>query len=212
MTSMLLRRFPVILLLDSSGSMLMNGKIDTLNQAVNETLDTFKRGIDEQTEIYVAAIVFGGEGAELRQSFQPALEASWEDLTGYGRTHLGGAFTLAAETLEDFFHNDIYGYKPVLILFSDGSASDDWRAPLQRLLEVARAKKIDRFALRIGCDVDEEILNKFVGDGKEGGLFPASEACQLVKFFRIVTIRGLSQSDGNGRNGDSNSSDLDRLG
>jgi uncharacterized protein YegL len=52
---------PVILLLDTSGSMSENGKIEQLNVAVNEMIRSFKDLESTNAQIQVAIYTFGGE-------------------------------------------------------------------------------------------------------------------------------------------------------
>ena len=47
------RPLPVILMLDVSGSMGVDGKIESLNSAVQEMLSAFKEQDDSQAEIHV---------------------------------------------------------------------------------------------------------------------------------------------------------------
>ena len=73
------RPLPVILLLDVSGSMGVDGKIESLNTAVKEMIDTFKEQDDSQAEIHVGIITFGNS-AQIHQEIIPASEASWNDM------------------------------------------------------------------------------------------------------------------------------------
>ena len=55
------KMLPVILLLDVSGSMSYDGKIDELNSSVREMLQSFTEEQVIQSEINVSIITFGSE-------------------------------------------------------------------------------------------------------------------------------------------------------
>src|SRR5687767_7155937 len=66
------RPLPVLLLADVSGSMSVNGKIDALNDAVEEMIETFGGEDDSRAEIHVAVITFGNGVAKLHRALTPA--------------------------------------------------------------------------------------------------------------------------------------------
>ena len=55
------RPLPVILLADISGSMDEQGKIQSLNQAVREMIESFRDEDDLRAEIHLAVITFGSK-------------------------------------------------------------------------------------------------------------------------------------------------------
>lgn len=59
------RTLPVILLLDTSGSMSDNNKIGAMNSAVRDMLTSFKRYSNSIASISTAIIVFGGTSAHI---------------------------------------------------------------------------------------------------------------------------------------------------
>ena len=50
---------PVILLLDTSGSMSINDNIGTMNRAIKEMLQDFKSAVNSEANISVVIITFG---------------------------------------------------------------------------------------------------------------------------------------------------------
>ena len=86
------RPLPIIILADTSGSMGSEGKIDNLNQAIREMLDSFANEDDLRAEINVAIITFGGT-VGLHTDFMPASKAKlqWHEMSANGGTPMGGA-------------------------------------------------------------------------------------------------------------------------
>lgn len=187
------RPLPVILLADVSGSMSANGKIDALNTAVKEMLETFAREDDSRAEIHVAVVTFGQGGAKLHQSLQAATQTAWQPMVASGGTPLGGALELVTRMLEDRQQVPGRAYRPALVLISDGQPTDAWEEPLRRLLGAERASKATRFALGIGEDADKTMLQAFLADA-DSRVFEAHEARQVRQFFRWVTMSVTARS------------------
>jgi len=176
---------PVILLLDASGSM-SGAKIQNLNVAAKEMLDSFRDTENGETEIHVAIITFGME-VRLHQALASASAVAWQDLTASGGTPLGTALKMAKGMIEDKNVVPSRAYRPTVVLVSDGQPTDDWEKPLADFIQDGRSSKCDRMAMAIGADADEGVLGKFI-KGTENPLFYAENAHQLRDFFRFVTM------------------------
>jgi len=187
------RPLPVILLADVSGSMAADGKIDSMNDAISEMLRTFSEEDDTRAEIHVAVIIFGGASAELHMPLIPAREALWEPLAATGKTPLGSALQLAMGLIEDRNRIPSRSYRPSLILISDGKPTDAWKMSLRALLDSERASKADRFAMGIGDDAEQAVLETFLADNGSS-VFAAHDARQMRHFFRWVTMSVTSRS------------------
>lgn len=187
------RPLPVILLVDISGSMSVNGKIETLNKAVSEMIGTFRDEDGAAAQIQVAVITFGGEDAQLQTPLTPAENLAWTDMSASGRTPMGSAFQMTADMIEDREKISARAYRPTLVLVSDGMPTDEWKQPLQNLLSSPRASKATRFALAIGEDAYRDTLDQFVGDSPHG-VFEADQARQIHKFFKWVTMSVTSRT------------------
>jgi len=186
------RPLPVLLLADVSGSMSVNGKIAALNDAVAEMYRAFAAEDAAQAEIHVAVVTFGGS-AGVHRELGPAADTSWEPMQASGGTPMGAAFDIARELVEDRERIPSRAYRPTVVLVSDGQPTDEWTAPLERLLGSERASKAARFALAIGDDADREMLQAFLAD-PEQRVFEAHEAGQIRQFFRFVTMTVTSRS------------------
>jgi len=181
------RPLPVMLLLDISGSMGTNGKIDILNEAVSEMIETFVGEDDFRAEIHVSVITFGGQEAKLHLPLQPADSIKWLPMKAKGRTPMGQAFSLAQQMIEDKSIIPSRAYRPTVILVSDGVPTDDWHGPLDQLLNSERASKAIRFAMGVGEEADNGTLNSFLSSN-EARVFHAHEARNIKNFFKWVTM------------------------
>ena len=182
------RPLPVILLLDSSGSM-EGDKINILNAAVCEMLQGFAGEDDISAAIHVGVIQFG-RTVGWHQPLLPVEEVidQWSDLIASGKTPLGQALTQLRDSLEDRNIVSSRAYRPTIVLVSDGKPTDDWGGPMAELLASPRASKAARFAMGIGADADSVVLSQFIDTASGSRVFEAHEAGRIQKFFRFVTM------------------------
>ena len=182
------RPLPVILLLDSSGSM-EGDKINILNDAVREMLQSFASEDDISAAIHVGVIQFG-RTVGWHQPLLPVEDVinQWSDLTASGKTPLGQALTLLRDSLEDRNIVSSRAYRPTIVLVSDGKPTDDWGGSMAELLASPRASKAARFVMGIGADADSVILSQFIDTASGSRVFEAHEAGRIQKFFRFITM------------------------
>ncbi len=190
------RPIPVILLLDVSGSM-YGEKIAQLNKAVADMLQEFKTGGALETEIQMSVITFGGD-VKFALPLTPAVNVTdMQSLTAGGGTPMGTALRMAKEMIEDREIIPSKGYRPTVVLISDGAPTDSWEEPMSAFISSGRSSKCDRMAMAIGTSQDDPVLNKFVA-GTENKVFLAQDASKIPQFFRMVTmsvsVRSRSQN------------------
>lgn len=178
------RTLPVILLLDTSGSMLQDDKIDVLNDSVAEMIRELASVDAGHGFITLTLIAFGGESAEIIQRNVPVANIAFSPLTARGKTPMGHAFDLARELIEDRNEISSKAYRPTIALVTDAYPVPALRGELEALLDSERGSKSSRFALAIGADADRELLARFAsgGDVRE-----ASEAAEIRNFLQWVT-------------------------
>ena len=190
------RPLPVFLLLDRSSSM-GGEKISTLNSAVNEMIQSFKTAGQGEVDIHLGVISFGDGGATYDLPLQSVSEISSVNLTASGGTPMGAALRMAKDLIEDKEVIPSKGYRPAVVLVSDGAPNDDWQQPMEAFVSGGRTAKCERMAMAIGTSQDDPVLNKFL-TGTENKVFLASEAGKIRDFFKFVTmsvsVRSRSQN------------------
>ena len=197
------RPLPVILMLDTSGSMSVNGNIDAMTQAVNNMIKSFSQESQVKAEIQLSIITFGGNTAELHTPLTPVALFAEDDkplvFQAKGMTPLGSALELVQALIEDKEQIPNRAYKPTIVLVSDGYPNDSWQDAFTSLQNSERAKKAVRMAMAIGREADEDMLTSFIND-PETPLFRAENSTEIQRFFRAVSISVRRRSGSNNPN------------
>ncbi len=186
------RPLPVFLLLDVSGSM-YGTKIDTLNQCVKEMIKDFQNERMSEVALKLCVITFGGNGAQLHTPLSLLKDVEFEDLQASGMTPMGAALTMASNIINDKEQVSGKGYRPIVVLVSDGYPNDSWEGPLNEFVTGKRTSKCEKWALGIGDGYDTNMLQKFLGD-TDRKVFDASVAKEITKFFKFVTLSTIARS------------------
>ncbi|MCY9854740.1 vWA domain-containing protein [Vibrio parahaemolyticus] len=187
------RPLPVIVMADTSGSMRENGKIEALNRSIKDMITSFASESRLRAEIHLAIVTFGLD-AETHLPLTPAHQIEQiENFVAQGTTPLGAACTIVKEMIENKECIPSRAYRPIVILVSDGYPTDDYNSAFDALLNSERAKKATRFALSIGKDADNALLESF-GNDIEAPLFFAHNAAEIGRFFRAVTMSVANHS------------------
>ncbi|NPD06534.1 VWA domain-containing protein [Nocardioides sp. zg-1308] len=175
-----------MLLLDTSGSMRTNDKIEVLNDSVREMIGALKEADARTGSIRLSLVAFGGEHARVVLAHTPVAEVAFTTLEAGGRTPLGQAFARAQELISDTSALPSNSHRPTIALVSDGipNQSDDWREQLSTLLASSRGAKATRFALGVGEEADREMLAAFSG----GLVHRAGDATRIRTFLQFVTM------------------------
>ncbi len=193
------RPLPVILLLDTSGSMSQNGNIETMKNAVREMLQNFKSSSNTIVSIQVGIISFGGSDAKVIQPLTDAASIDvdcMKDAAASGGTPMGDAIKLAKQIVDD--KNQVPGraYTPTVVVVTDGWPNPGWEGPLDDFIHNGRSAKCDRMAMGIGKESKtgpaREVLQKFIS--RPESLFSADDATQISEFFRFVTMSTITRS------------------
>ncbi|GHT80417.1 tellurium resistance protein TerY [Betaproteobacteria bacterium] len=133
-----MRRLPVYLLLDVSGS--MSGEpIEAVKTGVQTLVSTLRQDPYALETAYLSVITFGSDAQQVvplteLSSFQtPAISAS-------GTTALGDALALLADRVETEIEKttaEVKGdWKPLVFIMTDGVPTDDWAKGHARLKKV----------------------------------------------------------------------------
>lgn len=185
------RPLPVLLLLDTSGSMNRGNRIDALNRSVNEMMEAFKTAETIDAEIWACIVSFGGEAPRLVLPLSPLTEVPEIRLTASGKTYMAGALRMAKSIIEDRNRFPRPCYRPLILLLSDGLPSDDYETALSEFLSPdTRSSKCDRMAIHFGGDdpaFGPERMARFV-EGTAHRIFKPEDSKGLDACLRAVTL------------------------
>lgn len=191
------KKLPVVLLLDVSGSM-SGEKINTLYDSVIEMVDSFVAVSVKETIIDVSIITFGSS-VELHTPYTSVADLQKAGISQFhasGMTPMGTALKMAKDMIDDKDTTPSNIYRPAVVLVSDGQPNDSWERPLDSFIKDGRSAKCQRFAIAIGNDADQKVLEKFTGD--KANVFFAEDAADVTdcfqKFTMSVSTRATSQN------------------
>ncbi|TVQ94616.1 MAG: VWA domain-containing protein [Chromatiaceae bacterium] len=179
---------------DCSGSMSVDGKIQSLNTAIREALPHMRAVADENpnAEVLVRAVAFASSAHwHVSQPLRVA-DFQWTDLQTEGLTAMGEALNLVAQQLRMPPMTD-RALPPVLVLISDGQPTDDFAAGLDALMREPWGKKAVRVAIAIGEDADHEPLQRFIGHPELQPL-QANNPEALVRHIKWVSTAVLKSA------------------
>ena len=178
-----MRRLPVYLLLDTSGS--MSGEpIEAVKNGVQMMLHSLRQNPQAIETAYVSIITFDSEAKQIvpltdLASFQMV------DIKAQSTTSLGAALGLLADKMEleiTKTTTDQKGdWKPLTFLMTDGVPTDDWQAGFNKLKNVNKG-------LIVGCaagqGADDAILKQITGSVVR---LDNADSESISKFFQWVT-------------------------
>jgi len=223
-TTQTARPLPIILVVDVSGSMQGEGKIQALNHAVKEMLEAFQDEADLRAEVHVAVITFGG-AARLHMPLTPARRATWTDLraevhvaviTFGGAARLHMPLTPARRATWTDLRAD--GNTPLGAAFelARGLVEDKQLVPSrayrptivllsdgqpndewQAPLKALLASERGGKAFRMALGIGGDADNDMLKEflaSRESRVYTANEARQIREFFQLVTMSVASRS------------------
>lgn len=218
------RALPVFILLDVSGS--MNGeKIETVNVALKEMINRFKKIENPKGIIELCLITFGGNQVNIIKPLSKITDQDSYVLTATGNTPMGMAFEKVVGIIEDKDVVSSRAYTPTIVLISDGNPTDynatgksveeimSWDA-LSKIHSGTRSSKATKLAMGIGNDVDVNILKAFINNN-EIPVISAKDNNTISKFFEWVTmsvsVRSVSSNPNQAVVGDTYMFDKDEI-
>jgi len=188
-----IRRLPVYLLLDTSGSM-----AGAPIEAVRRGVEQFKREIEDdpfaKQTIYIGVITFGGEAEFITKGLVSIDSFNPPDMFANGQTPLGQALWLLIESLDKDVKKAVKGgekgdWKSLVYILTDGMPTDDWQKPVEEIRNRHQRRLVNIVTVGCGPYINQENLkNFFMGPTFNMGNDDAS----FKKFFQWVTLSTIT--------------------
>ena len=172
---------------DASGSMAIDGKIQSLNNAIREAIPHLREVAAQNpfANVLVRALVFSSGTRWHIEQPTPVGSVTWNDIAAEGYTDFGAALTELASVLR-VPPMEARAFPPVIVVISDGQPTDDFEAGLTAFQAQPWARRAVRLAIAIGRDADLEVLQRFIGDPGVRP-FSARDPDQLAYLVRFVS-------------------------
>lgn len=175
-----------IWIIDKSGSMAIDGKMQSLNTAIKESIPEMVEIAKSNpfARMLIRTLTFSSGVAWELSEPTPVADFRWTDIEAehQGLTYLGAALSeLARELTKEKM--GLRGYPPVLVLVTDGQASDNYKEGLAALKATDWGKRAVRIGIAIGRDADKQALTEFIGN-PEYPVLHAGNPQTLAKYIR----------------------------
>jgi uncharacterized protein YegL len=178
-----MRRLPVYLLIDTSGS--MHGEpIEAVKTGMATLVAALRTDPQALETAYLSVIGFASEPSELVPltelvAFNPPV------ISAGGTTALGGALRLAADLIRRDVRKSTTeqkgDWKPVVFLMTDGAPTDEWRVGLSDFHEARPGLVV---ACAAGGDADTSILKEIT---ENVVALDTADTASLSAFFKWVS-------------------------
>jgi uncharacterized protein YegL len=178
-----MRRLPVYLLLDTSGS--MNGEpIEAVKNGVQVMISSLRQNPQAIETAFLSVITFDSVATQVipltdLASFQMV------DIRATGTTALGDALRLVADKINNEVAKTTTeqkgDWKPLVFIMTDGIPTDDWQRGLD---EFKKCKTAFTVACAAGSGADTNILKQITDNVVS---LDTADSASIGKFFQWVT-------------------------
>lgn len=191
------RPLDFIWVLDCSGSMRFEGRIQALNTAIAEVVPLMREVAETNphAQLLVRAVTFSSGARWHVAEAVPASDFLWTDVAAGGDSDMGAALSLVAKALTVPPMPE-RALPPVLVLISDGQPTDDFETGLQELLATPWGPKAIRVAIAIGRDAGFDVLQEFIGVDSERRPLQAGspdDLAAMIRWSSTVVVGQASQ-------------------
>jgi uncharacterized protein YegL len=191
-------RCPVVLLLDTSGS--MEGEpVNALNEGLKVFYDEIRNDEVAKYSVETSIITFGGRVDEVMEFRNCSEDFEAPVLSASGCTPLGEALDLALDRIKErrnyYSGEGLSAYKPWVFILSDGMPNDDWYEAAER------AKKMyeDKDLLYIGIGVGDNIDMNLFGEVMASSLPPKKlDGLKFSELFKWISDSLKSSTNSQG--------------
>ena len=178
-----MRRLPVYLLLDTSGS--MSGEpIESVKNGVQVMISSLRQNPQAIETAYISVITFDSSATQIipltdLSSFQ------MKDIKAQGTTSLGDALSVLSRCMDREVAkttSETKGdWKPLVFIMTDGNPTDDWKYGLQEFQKQSVAFTV---ACAAGNGADTEVLKQITDNVVR---LDVADGQSISKFFAWVT-------------------------
>ncbi len=188
-----MRRLPVYLLLDCSESLIGDG-IRQIERGVHTLLSTLRSDPHALETVCLSCITFDG-AARVDFPLTEIAAVQPPKLIVRPGTALGAALNLCADCIQrevrKTTHDTKGDYRPLIILITDGQATDDCQTALKRLGAAVKPTPANIYAIGCGDDVDLHALKELTDIVLH---MPEMEEADFKKLFVWLTASVQSAS------------------
>jgi len=199
------RRLNFYYILDVSGSMTTNGRIQALNQSVRQSIPKMVEAAQSSpnAELMIHAITFGSTAQWHVHPGIPVESFVWQDVSANGTTSMGAAVSKICDELENNMPSR--SLPPVLVLVSDGHPTDNFDQSLARLVQSPWGRKAVRIAIGMGPrhEIDWGTMERFMFDMDLQPLHAANSAdlADYIRWASTVAVSASSAGSSTGEDG-----------
>ena len=199
------RRLNFYYILDISGSMITNGRIQALNQSVRQSIPKMLEAskTSPNAELIVHAITFNSTAQWHLYPGIPIESFVWQDVTAGGATSMGAAVGKVCDELENNMPSR--PLPPVLILVSDGHPTDNFDQSVTRLAQSPWGRKAVRIAIGMGPrhEIDWGTMERFMFEMDLQPLHAANSAdlADYIRWASTVAVAASSAGTSTGEDG-----------
>ncbi|MBE5731829.1 MAG: VWA domain-containing protein [Clostridiales bacterium] len=189
------RPLDIFYVIDTSGSM-YGTKIQSVNNAMSELNYMLKEEArkNPQAQVNVRVMTFGDGTAKWHTDRTAIEDFQYQDINDVnGSTPLGMALNNLCMAL-DTSKMPTRGFKPIIVLLSDGMPNDTWEPNLEKLLNLPWGKHATKIAIAIKPDADVKMLEKFTTDRQ---LVLEANSTADIRYFLKWTSTMVSQNSRN---------------
>lgn len=185
-----MRRLPVFLLLDTSGSM-FGEPIEQVKNGVQMLVSALRQDPYALETAFLSVITFDSNATE-KVPLTELTAFQVPALTAQGATSLGDALTLVADVASKQLAKTTAttkgDWKPMVFIMTDGAPTDDWKKGLGRFQQ-------EKWGVIVGCAVnkgDATVLKQIAGEAVVR--LDTSDHTAMAKFFKWVSASVSSNS------------------
>ncbi len=191
------RRLPIYLLLDCSGSM-SGAPIESVRRGVEAFAQEVSADTFASQTVHVGVITFDSDARIVTNGLTPIEQFQPPQLSASGSTALGRAFQVLQQSLDTDVKSSVKGgekgdWKPLIFILTDGMPDPGWETPRQEILKRQQRKVINVITVGCGPSINEQNL-KAIATGPTFRM-DNSEA-SFKTFFQWVSqsVKAVSKS------------------